>query len=172
MTASIVAGLPLLKRTDGNPALCLVTGATGYIGGRLITELLDAGYRVRVLARNASRLSQHTWLADVEVIEGDAESQEALIKALADVDVAYYLIHSMMLKSGFEDSEAQLAKLFGSVARASGVGRVVYLGGIVNNEHELSPHMRARTDTGKLLRDAVEGTIELRAGVVIGSGSA
>ena len=73
MTAEIVAGLPLRRTAAGDAALCLVTGATGYIGGRLITELLDAGYRVRVLARNASRLTQHSWFASVEVIEGDAE---------------------------------------------------------------------------------------------------
>lgn len=172
MTTEIVAGLPLRTNAAGEPALCLVTGASGYIGGRLIPELLDAGYRVRVLARNATRLSQHDWFPAVEVIEGDAESSEVLARALAGVDVAYYLIHSMMLKSGFEESETQLAQLFGSVARESGVARIVYLGGIVNNEHELSPHMQARTDTGRLLRDSGVGTIELRAGVVIGSGSA
>lgn len=172
MTAEIVAGLPLRRNAQGQPSLCLVTGATGYIGGRLIPELLAAGYRVRVLARNASRISQHTWFDSVEVIEGDAESTEVLSRALTGVDVSFYLIHSMMLKSGFEDSEAQLAKLFGSVARDCGVARIVYLGGIVNNEHELSPHMRARTDTGMLLRDSGVSTVELRAGVVIGSGSA
>ena len=172
MTAEIIAGLPVRLSPDGSPALCLVTGATGYIGGRLITELLDAGYRVRVLARNASRLSQHSWLSNVELVEGDAESIEVLERALAGVDVAYYLIHSMMLKDGFEDSEVRLAKLFGQVASQKGTGRIVYLGGIVNNEHELSPHMKARTDTGLLLRESGVPTIELRAGVVIGSGSA
>ncbi|MFM1954599.1 MAG: hypothetical protein RL118_790 [Actinomycetota bacterium] len=172
MTAEIVAGLPLRRTAAGDAALCLVTGATGYIGGRLITELLDAGYRVRVLARNASRLTQHSWFASVEVIEGDAESETALKEALAGVDVAYYLIHSMMLKSGFEDSESRLAALFGRVAKEQEVHRLVYLGGIVTGQHELSPHMQARTDTGRLLRESGVGTIELRAGVVIGSGSA
>ena len=102
MSDSIVQGLKVLKAADGKPGLCLVTGATGYIGGRLIRELLVAGYRVRVLARNASRLADHPWINKVEVIEGDATDAKVVKKALASVDVAYYLLHSLMEKRDFE----------------------------------------------------------------------
>jgi uncharacterized protein YbjT (DUF2867 family) len=97
MAEILSAGLPRLKSTDGSPALCLVTGATGYIGGRLITELLAHGYRVRILARNADRLSKHPWINQVEVVEGDATNAESLAKALAGADVAYYLLHALMV---------------------------------------------------------------------------
>jgi uncharacterized protein YbjT (DUF2867 family) len=94
-------GLPVLKAKNGQSALCLVTGATGYIGGRLITALLQHGYRVRVLVRDASRISLHPWASRVEVIDGDAEDAAVVDKALAGVDVAYYLIHSLMMKDSF-----------------------------------------------------------------------
>ncbi len=84
MTSEILHGLPLGKDASGKPALCLVTGATGYIGGRMITELLAHGYRVRVLARNASRLKDHPWISKVEVVEGDAFDEANVNKALKD----------------------------------------------------------------------------------------
>lgn len=165
-------GLPLLKTKSGKPALCLVTGATGYIGGRLVTALLDHGYRVRVLVRNASRISLHPWFSKVEVVDGDAEDPKVLDKALAGVDVAYYLIHSLMVKDSFEDSEVSLAKGFALAAAKAKVQRMVYLGGIINDPDDLSPHMSARMRTGEILRATNVPTIEFRAGVVIGSGSA
>jgi uncharacterized protein YbjT (DUF2867 family) len=165
-------GLPVLKAKDGKPALCLVTGATGYIGGRLVTALLEHGYRVRVLVRNASRISLHPWVSQVEVIDGDAEDSEVLDKALKDVDVAYYLIHSLMVKESFEDSEISLAQGFAKAAKKANVQRMVYLGGIINDPDDLSPHMSARMRTGEILRQSGVPTIEFRAGVVIGSGSA
>ena len=152
--------------------LCLVTGANGYIGGRLVTALLEKGFRVRVLVRNASRISQHPWVDSVEVVDGDASDEQTLTKALKGVDVAYYLIHSLMVKEAFEESEVQLAKVFASAAKACEVGRIVYLGGIINDDEALSPHMNARTMTGEILRGSGVPTIEFRAGVVIGSGSA
>ena len=88
MPGGITAGLPLKLAADGQPALCLVTGATGYIGGRLVSELLRHGYRVRVVARNASRLAEHTWAKQVEIFEGDANDAVAIGKALHGVDVA------------------------------------------------------------------------------------
>lgn len=165
-------GLPVLKGKDGKPALCLVTGATGYIGGRLVTALLDHGYRVRVLVRNASRISLHPWVSQVEVIDGDAEDSKVLDKALAGVDVAYYLIHSLMMKDSFEESEVALAHGFSKAVQKAKVQRMVYLGGIINDPDDLSPHMSARMRTGEILRQAGVPTIEFRAGVVIGSGSA
>ncbi|MEI6591310.1 MAG: NAD(P)H-binding protein, partial [Actinomycetes bacterium] len=172
MSDSIVQGLKVLKAADGKPGLCLVTGATGYIGGRLIRELLVAGYRVRVLARNASRLADHPWINKVEVIEGDATDAKVVKKALASVDVAYYLLHSLMEKRDFESHEQHVAEIFSDAARAQKVRRIVYLGGIIPKEDGLSPHMSSRANTGKILRSSGVPTVELRAGIVIGSGSA
>lgn len=172
MTESLTADLPLLKSTEGKPALCLVTGATGYIGGRLIVELLKHGYRVRILARNPERLRNHPWIDQVEVVGGDAQDPEALKTALTGADVAYYLLHALMVKGDFETLEQQMAEKFGAAAKASGVRRLVYLGGIVSPGQEASPHLQARVDTGRILAESGVPTVELRAGVVIGSGSA
>ena len=152
--------------------LCLVTGATGYIGGRLIPDLLAKGYKVRVLARNAIRLKDHTWINDVEVVEGDAFDSKAVEKALKGVDVAYYLMHSLMEKADFESQEIKMAQIFGKAGKKQNIDRIVYLGGIVPAKADLSPHMSARANTGRALRESGVPTIELRAGIVIGSGSA
>ncbi|MEY4060398.1 MAG: hypothetical protein RIQ31_60 [Actinomycetota bacterium] len=172
MSQLLSHGLPLLKDEKGQPALCLVTGATGYIGGRLIVELLAHGYRVRVLARNSSRLKNHPWINQVEVFEGDAQDEAALSAAMAGADVAYYLLHALMAKDHFEDQERAMAELFGKVAKAASIKRLVYLGGIIAPTETMSPHLQARADTGEILRNCGVPTIELRAGVVIGSGSA
>ena len=161
-----------MKVTKNSKTLCLVTGATGYVGGRLVAALLDQGYRVRVLVRNASRIALHPWVDQVEIVDGDADNPEVLEKALANVDVAYYLIHSLLLKDDFEQSEIELAKKFAKASEDQAVGRIVYLGGIVNDKDSLSPHMSARSRTGEILRASKIPTIEFRAGVVIGSGSA
>jgi uncharacterized protein YbjT (DUF2867 family) len=172
MNSSVSQGLPLLKNAAGKPALCLVTGATGYIGGRLIVELLKHGYRVRILARNAERLKYHPWIDQVEVCEGDANNSEVLAEAMKNVDVAYYLLHALMSKDDFEQEERQLAQGFSKAAEACGVKRIVYLGGIIAPNEVMSPHLQARAETGEILRNSGVPTIELRAGVVIGSGSA
>jgi uncharacterized protein YbjT (DUF2867 family) len=172
MTNSLSAGLPVLKSADGKPALCLVTGATGYIGGRLVVELLNHGYRVRVLARNPIRLKDHPWIDRVEVYEGDANDEVALTSAMTGADVAYYLLHALMSKDDFEIKERQLAEHFVRCAKAASIRRIVYLGGIIAPNEELSPHMQSRADTGAILRDSGIPTAELRAAVVIGSGSA
>ena len=169
---SVTADLPVLTGKDGKPALCLVTGATGYIGGRLIRELLAHGYRVRILARHPERLSDHPWINQVEVAAGDAHDVETLNRALADVDVAYYLLHALMSKDDFEAEERSLATKFAVAANLAKVSRMVYLGGIIAETDTLSPHLKARTETGEILRASGVPTIELRAGVVIGSGSA
>ncbi len=161
-----------MRGARGAKPLALVTGATGYIGGRLIPELLAAGYRVRVFARNADRLKYQPWLANVEVREGDATDPAAVAECLKNVDVAYYLLHALMAKDDFESKEANLATIFASAAKAQKVKRIVYLGGIISTESELSPHLKSRADTGEILRNSGVPTIELRAGVVIGSGSA
>jgi uncharacterized protein YbjT (DUF2867 family) len=172
MTESLTADLPLLRDAQGRPALCLVTGATGYIGGRLIVELLKHGYRVRILARHPERLRNHPWIDQVEVVGGDANDPQTLTAALTGVDVGYYLLHALMVKGDFESLERKLADSFGAAAKQAGVKRLVYLGGIISAGQEASPHLQARADTGRILADSGVPTIELRAGVVIGSGSA
>lgn len=172
MIETVSSDLPTLLDSAGRPAKCLVTGATGYIGGRLIRELLTHGYQVRVLARNPKRLRDHPWISRVEVVAGDAHDPKVLAEALAGIDVAYYLLHALMSKDNFEQEEKELAKTFGDQAKASGVKRIVYLGGIIAKDEALSPHLQSRADTGEILRACGVPTIELRAGVVIGSGSA
>jgi len=158
----------------------LVTGATGYIGGRLVPELLAAGFSVRVLARSPDRLRDRPWADQIEVVAGDATDPGAVAEALKDVDVAYYLLHSLVEGEGFDDLEASMATTFADAARSSGVGRIVYLGGLTPPAaHEgdsqtapLSPHLSSRLRVGEILRASGVPTAELRAAVIIGSGSA
>jgi len=155
-------------------ALCLVTGATGYIGGRLVPELLAAGMRVRVLARHPERLRDTPWFDEVEIVRGDATSEADDRRALAGVDVAYFLLHSLDTGPGFARAETQMASTFGAAAAAEAVGRIVYLGGIIPPEplEKLSEHLRSRAEVGRILRDSGVPTAELRAAVILGSGSA
>lgn len=156
------------------PKLVLVTGATGYIGGRLVPELLNAGYRVRVLSRHPDRLRDVAWYDQVEMVKGDAGEPDAVREALRGVDVAYYLLHSLQLGEGFAEVERNLARLFASIARDEHVGRIVYLGGLTPNvpEEQLSDHLKSRAEVGEILRDSGVPTAELRAAVILGSGSA
>ncbi|MCF3180532.1 SDR family oxidoreductase [Streptomyces polychromogenes] len=155
--------------------LCLVTGATGYIGGRLVPELLDAGYRVRALARSPERLRDHPWASRVEVVRGDVTDGDSLDAALRGVAVAYYLVHALGGGPGFEERDRAAARLFAERARLAGVRRIVYLGGLTPagpSPERLSPHLRSRAEVGAvLLASGVPCTV-LRAAVVIGSGSA
>jgi uncharacterized protein YbjT (DUF2867 family) len=172
MIETVSSDLPTLTGQDGLPAKCLVTGATGYIGGRLIRELLSRGYRVRVLARNPERLKDHPWIKQVEVVAGDAHNPEVLDQALAGIDVAYYLLHALMSKDDFEQEEKDVAEKFSEAAKKAEILRIVYLGGILDQKNELSPHLQSRANTGAILQASGVPTIELRAGIVIGSGSA
>lgn len=152
--------------------LALVTGASGYIGGRLVPELLAAGFQVRVLSRRPSQLRDRPWVDRVQVAEGDAADGAALAKALSDVDVAYYLLHSLVEGAGFEQVEEQMASGFGREAARARVQRIVYLGGLAPDTDELSPHLRSRLRVGEVLRRSGVPTAELRAAIIIGSGSA
>lgn len=172
MIETVTRDLPTRKGKRGRPATVLVTGATGYIGGRLVRELLAHEYRVRVLVRDPERLNDYPWKSQVEIAAGDAHSEAALTAALNGVDVAYYLLHALMSPADFETEERNLAQSFGAVAKSENVKKIVYLGGITSNDSSLSPHMSARIATGELLRASGVPTVELRAGVVIGSGSA
>ncbi|MFJ9152292.1 SDR family oxidoreductase [Streptomyces sp. NPDC102270] len=154
---------------------CLVTGATGYIGGRLVPELLDAGYRVRCLARSPDRLRDHPWAGRAEVVGGDVTDAASVARALDGVDVAYYLVHAMSSGSNFEDTDRRAARIFAEQARIAGVRRIVHLSGLTPAgvpEQELSPHLRSRAEVARILLGSGVPTTVLRAAVVIGSGSA
>ena len=150
--------------------LILLTGATGYVGGRLLRALEARGHRVRCLARQPEHLRGRVG-STTEVARGDLTDRPSLGEALRGVHTAYYLVHSMGRKSGFADVERESAVNFAVAARAAGVRRIVYLGGLADANAELSPHLRSRLDTGARLRDSGVEVIEFRASIVIGSGS-
>jgi uncharacterized protein YbjT (DUF2867 family) len=157
------------------PLHCLVTGATGYIGGRLVPELLAVGHRVRCLARSPEKLRDHPWAGDAEVVRGDVTDTESTAAAMRGVDVAYYLVHALGTGSDFEDTDRRAARIFGEQARAAGVRRIVYVGGLTPAGvpvEELSPHLRSRAEVGRVLLASGVPTAVLRAAVIIGSGSA
>ncbi len=154
-----------------NKGMVLVTGATGYIGGRLVPRLLQAGWPVRCLVRDAARLQGAPWRAQVEVVEGDVLRPAALAPALAGVEAAYYLVHSMAGGPGYAERDLAAARAFGAAAHAAGVRRVVYLGGLGDEAERLSRHLQSRQDTGVALRKGGVPVTELRAGVIVGSGS-
>ena len=166
------AALRAQPRSDGSSPRALVFGATGYLGGRLVPRLLAAGYRVRVLARDAGRVAAFAWGADVDVVQGDAADPVAVARAVADVDVLYYLVHSMSAGKGFESADRTAAHTVAEAAAAASVGRIVYLGGLHPDDAPLSPHLRSRVEVGEILLASGVPTLVLQAGVVIGSGSA
>jgi uncharacterized protein YbjT (DUF2867 family) len=147
----------------------LVTGATGYIGGRLVPRLLDAGYSVRCMVRNAARLDGRFPGADVR--EGDILDEAALRAACNGIDAAYYLVHSMGDSRDFAQRDRDAAERFARVARESGVRRIVYLGGLGSEGAELSHHLHSRQEVGAVLRRSGVETIEFRAAMIVGSGS-
>jgi uncharacterized protein YbjT (DUF2867 family) len=152
--------------------LCLVTGATGYVGGRLVPELLAAGHRVRVMVRDPSRIEGRDWASEVEVATADATDAEAVRAALDGVDVGYYLLHSIGSGKGFADTEERTAQTFADAAADAEVGRIVYLGGLAPAGEKLSTHMASRERVGEVLLASGVPTAVLRAAVVMGSGSA
>ncbi|MFJ3670915.1 SDR family oxidoreductase [Streptomyces sp. NPDC090106] len=159
----------------GTGARCLVTGATGYIGGRLVPELLAAGHQVRCLARSPEKLRDHPWAGEAEVVRGDVLDAGSVAEALRGTDVAYYLVHALGSGDTFEETDRRAARVFAEQARAAGVRRIVYLGGLTPAdvpEEELSPHLRSRAEVGRILLASGVPTTVLRAAVVIGSGSA
>ncbi|MBW8487168.1 SDR family oxidoreductase [Actinomadura parmotrematis] len=150
---------------------CLVTGVTGYIGGRLVPELLAAGHRVRAMARRPEQLRDQPWAGDVEAVRGDVLDPGTLAGVLDGVDVAYYLIHAMSGGGDFAERDREAARNFAAAAGEAGVKRVVFLGGLFSGG-EMSPHMRSRTEVADILLDGPVPTAVLRAGVILGSGSA
>ncbi len=153
--------------------LLLVTGATGYVGGRLVPRLLDAGYRVRVLVRgDPNRLLGRPWADRVQVVTGDLLQPATLSPAVMEgVSAAYYLIHSMATSPTFAERDIEAATEFGRLAAAAGLQRIIYLGGLGDPDSGLSEHLRSRQDTGDALRASGVSVTEFRAGMVVGSGS-
>jgi uncharacterized protein YbjT (DUF2867 family) len=150
--------------------IILLTGATGYVGGRLLRTLEAQNVRIRCLARHPeflqSRVGPH-----IEVRKGDVLQRETLPSALEGVETAYYLVHSMSSESTFEEQDSKAARNFGEVARQAGVRRIVYLGGLGSDADNLSTHLKSRQKVGEVLRESGVPVVELRASIVIGSGS-
>ena len=156
--------------TDGT-RLALVTGATGYVGSRLVPRLLQEDWQVRVLTRDRPRVAERSWYHRVEVHEGDAAFRSVLQDACAGVDVAYYLLHSMDGGSDFTQRDRDLALSFGIAAQTAGVRRIVYLSGL-HPAGPLSPHLASRVEVGHLLMASGVPTAVLQAAMVVGAGSA
>jgi uncharacterized protein YbjT (DUF2867 family) len=151
--------------------LVLVTGATGYIGGRLVPALLKAGYPVRCMVRDARRLQDRPWSDQVEIVEGDANKPETLAPAMEGVWSAYYFIHSLTDTEEYRERDKIVARDFGQAAKEAGIERIIYLGGLGDPGDELSDHLRSRQETGAALAEAGVPVTEFRAAVIVGSGS-
>jgi uncharacterized protein YbjT (DUF2867 family) len=152
--------------------LLLVTGATGYVGGRLVPRLLQAGYRVRCLVRDPNRLQGRPWLNRVEVVSGDALTQGTLTETMRGVSAAYYLIHGKQGGQIQAKRDLAVARNFAEAASEAGVEHILYLGELVDPTSDLSPYLRARHETGYILRQSHVPVTEFRAGMIVGSGSA
>jgi len=150
--------------------LCLVLGASGYIGSHLVPRLLEAGLRVRVCSRHPAVLEGRGWTG-VEIVQADALVQESLVSALSGVEVAYYLVHSMAAGRQFARLDLEGARNFANAASEAGVKRIVYLGGLVP-DNAVSEHIISRRETGEVLRQGSVPVTELRAGIIVGPGSA
>ena len=159
------------SRENMNERLVLLNGATGYVGGRLLKKLEALGVATRCLARRPENLRGRIG-PSVEVVAGDVmEDSHSLAAAFAGVHTAYYLIHSMGSAGCFEEQDRLGAQNFGQAARAAGVQRIVYLGGLGDEQQSLSPHLRSRHEVGDILRASGVPVIEFRASIVLGSGS-
>jgi len=160
--------------TKPNPeaGLILVTGATGYIGGRLVPELIARGYSVRIMVRSDSNYLQKKW-PEVEIVKGDAYDKDGLLKALEGVTVAYYLIHSLLLgPKKFETHEIDAARNFRKASEQNNISRIIYLGGLGDKSDSLSPHLKSRLMVAEELSNGIIPVTCLRAAKIIGSGSA
>lgn len=161
---------PGLAEPDQRPVV-LLTGATGYVGGRLIPLLEKCGVALRCLARTPDKLRPRV-ASSTEVVQGDVLDPASLERAMQGVTTAYYLVHLMSGSKDFEKDDRQAAMIFAQAAKKAGVRRIIYLGGLGDDaDPKLSPHLRSRHEVGKLLQDSGVETIEFRASLVIGTGS-
>ncbi len=149
----------------------LVLGASGYVGGRLVPELLDAGFEVRCAARDPARLGGRPWSDRVEVTQADVGDASSMAVACQDVDVVVFLVHAMAASGDFAARERDGARTVRDAAATAGVQRIVYLGGLGREDDALSAHLRSRQAVGRELAQGPVPVVELRAGVVLGSGS-
>ena len=149
----------------------LITGATGYVGGRLVPKLLSSGHNVRIFVRDVSRLAGREWIDKVEVVEGDVLDPDTLPTAMDGVQYAYYLIHSMGSGANFHSLDVEAASNFGTAAKQAGLQGIIYLGGLGDPTSDLSKHLASRQKTGEILRESTVPVIEFRASVVVGAGS-
>ena len=152
-------------------SLILLTGASGYIGGRLLPSLEKQGYRLRCLARHPDILKPKVG-PSTDVVAGDVLDRQSLESAMRGVDVAYYMVHSMQSTGSFEDTDRQAARNFSHAAKEAGVKGLIYVGGLGSDEEDLSAHLRSRHEVGNILRESGLPVCEFRASAVIGSGSA
>jgi len=159
-----------VKRGNGSQPLVVLTGATGYVGGRLLPVLESAGRRVRCLARSPAKLSSRMGPA-TEVVAGDVLDPVSLEVALHDAHTAYFLVHSMAGSGSFQATDRQAALNFGEAARRCELRRIIYLGGLGAGEGALSSHLRSRQEVGEILRESGVPVTEFRASVIIGAGS-
>jgi uncharacterized protein YbjT (DUF2867 family) len=151
--------------------LILVTGATGYVGGRLVPRLLEAGYRVRCLVRDPARLQGRAWLTQVDIISGDVLQPQSLPAAMQGVNAVYYLVHSLGGGGDFSERDLVAARNCAEASKSAGVQRIIYLGGLGDPQSNLSTHLRSRHETGAALCEAGVPVTEFRAAVIVGSGS-
>lgn len=151
--------------------LILVTGASGYVGPRLVRQLLADNFSVRIFVRDKAKVSRQAWFSQVEVSEGNANNFQDTLNALHGVHTAYYLLHSIGVGKHFDEIEAAMADNFAKAATQAGVSQIVYLGGIANDKKH-SKHLASRAHTGEVLARYSVPVLEMRAGVIIGSGSA
>ena len=148
----------------------LLTGATGYLGGRLLKKLEQSDFSLRCMVRQPNNLKSKV-KQETEIVSGDVLKKETLLTALDGVDTAFYLIHSMQEGTQFEEQDRIGARNFAEAAKTAGVKRIIYLGGLGNDKEELSPHLKSRHEVGQILRESNALVIEFRASIVIGSGS-
>ncbi len=151
--------------------LILVTGATGYVGGRLVPRLLEEGYRVRCLVRDLARLQGRPWLGQVKVFQGDLLQPETLHDAMSHVSSAYYLVHGLQGGQVNAGRDMAAARNFTRAAEDAGIEHIIYLGELVDPTQKLSPYLRSRHETGYILRQGRVPVTEFRAGMIVGSGS-
>ena len=161
-----VKGIPEVRKV-------LVTGASGYVGSRLVTTLLNQGASVRVLVRERAKIVGQPWYSKVEVAVGSATEYESIRAALTGIHTAFYLLHSIGAGPRFDEVEQNMALTFGQAAKDAEVAQIIYLGGIITSGgHKASQHLASRANTGQCLAKFEVPVLQIRAGIIIGSGSA